>query len=299
MLKFNCTPIYINEKEKVMKKVLSVVLLLALALVLLCACAQESSISVAIPSDAVGMNRSLVLLRDLGYIGLDTTVEGNFTVENVTDNPHNIKFDAIDAESTIEKRSEYDYVAINSDDAYSADIDPKKEALAQESLFDDYASVLVVKKGNEGKDAALALKAALESESVADYIFDEYNSFILSAVKDKTDGYNKKVDYSGLADTQITLAVSEKIQKDIVESVGEILEKKGITLKTVDCADMASAAEKLENGEVDAAFFQSEMHLDALNGEGSERFVSVCSVYSGPICIFGGTQTSLTALKEN
>lgn len=283
-----------------MKKILSSLVAFAFTLSVLlslCACAGEKKVTMAIPSDSVGMNRALVLLRDLGYIKLDETVEGDFTTENITENPHKIKFVATDASSIAEKRYEYDYAAINSDDAFSSGIEAKKEALAQESLFDSYASVLAVKKGNEKSDKAMALKAALESESVAECIFDEYDSFILSAVKEKTDGYNKKVDYSGLAETQITVAFSEKIQADVLERVGELFERKSITLKTVECADMASVSEKLEAGEADAAFFQSGSHLALFNLQ--ETFAEVCTVYSGPICIFGGAQSTLDALKEN
>ncbi len=282
-----------------MKKILSILLVSVSVLVLLCACSNKKAITVAIPSDEVGMNRALVLIRDLGYIKLDETVEGNFTTDNITENPQKIEFDAVDPEEIAGKRSEYDYIVLNSDDAVSAGIDPKKEALAQESLFDDYASVLTVKNGNKSGDIALALKSALESQSVSDYILDEYNAFLRSAVKQKTDGYNKKIDYSGLADTKITVASSEKIHGEILEKAQNILKSKNITLKIIDCENMEQALAKVENGEADAAFAQSKLHLDAFNFEKEEKLTDVCAIYSGPLCIYGGTQTSLTPLKES
>lgn len=285
-----------------MKKLSTIILVAVLAvtvLLSLSACTGKAEITIAIASDEVGMSRSLVLVRDLGYIVLSDTESGKYTLENVTENSHNIKFEPVEASEIASKIVEHDYVIINSDDAISAGLDIKSDALAQESLFDDYASVLTVKKANENSNVTKALKAALESAQVEKYVRNTYDGALLSAVKDTTDGYNRRLDYSGLAGTQITVGAVSTVHKEIFGEVKNILEKKGITVVVTEYESLLQLSEAVNDGNVDAVLFQNRAQAELYNTQLQADFVGITDVYSGPLCIYGGKQATLAMLKEN
>ena len=91
-----------------------------------------------------------------------------------------------------------DYAVINSNYAISAGLNPVNDSLLIEGSASAYANILTVKEGNENEPKILALKAALESKQVADYISETYNGSVVSVVENPTDGYDASVDYDAL-----------------------------------------------------------------------------------------------------
>ena len=65
-----------------------------------------------------------------------------------------------------------------------------------------------MKEGTENTDAVKALKAALESQQVVDYINEKYDGSVVSVVTDPTDGYDASVNYDALNGTTISVAAS-------------------------------------------------------------------------------------------
>ena len=63
-----------------------------------------------------------------------------------------------------------DYAVINSNYAISAGLNPVKDSLFTENSSSAYSNILAVRQGTETTPAVLALKAALESQKVADFI---------------------------------------------------------------------------------------------------------------------------------
>ena len=57
-----------------------------------------------------------------------------------------------------------------------------KDSLAIEGSSSAYGNILAVKEGNENSDAIKALKAALESQQVADFINEKYDGAVVSTV---------------------------------------------------------------------------------------------------------------------
>ena len=87
-----------------------------------------------------------------------------------------------------------------------------------------------MKEGAENTDAVKALKAALESQQVVDYINEKYDGSVVSVVTNPTDGYDASVNYDALNGTTISVAASPTPHAEILEVAKQILAAKGVTL---------------------------------------------------------------------
>ena len=287
-----------------MKKIISVILaaVLSLSLIALTACGGSSSdsdtIKIAVPNDTTNESRALLLLQDLGYITLDENAGITATIKDITDNPYNIEFSEVEAAQLPNVLQDVDYAIINSNYAIAADINPVKDALAIEGSSSAYGNILAVKEGNENSDKIKALKAALESKQVADFIADTYGGSVVSVVENPGDGFDSSVDYAALSGQTITVAASPAPHAEILKVAKDILAEKNITLDIIEYTDYVQPNNVVESGEVDANYFQHVPYLDDFNAENGTHIVSVSTVHVEPMGLYGGQQTSLDALKK-
>ena len=287
-----------------MKKIISVILaaVLSLSLIALTACGGSSSdsdtIKIAVPNDTTNESRALLLLQDLGYITLDENAGITATIKDITDNPYNIEFSEVEAAQLPNVLQDVDYAIINSNYAIAADINPVKDSLAIEGSSSAYGNILAVKEGNEKSDKIKALKAALESKQVADFIADTYGGSVVSVVENPGDGFDSSVDYAALSGQTITVAASPAPHAEILKVAKDILAEKNITLDIIEYTDYVQPNNVVESGEVDANYFQHVPYLDDFNAENGTHIVSVSTVHVEPMGLYGGQQTSLDALKK-
>lgn len=288
-----------------MKKIISVILavVLSLSLFALTACGGSGSdtgdtIKIAVPNDTTNEARALLLLQDLGYITLDENAGITATIKDITDNPYNIEFSEVEAAQLPNVLQDVDYAIINSNYAIAADINPVKDALAIEGSSSAYGNILAVKEGNENSDKIKALKAALESKQVADFIADTYGGSVVSVVENPGDGFDSSVDYAALSGQTITVAASPAPHAEILKIAKDILAEKNITLDIIEYTDYVQPNNVVESGEVDANYFQHVPYLDDFNAENGTHIVSVSTVHVEPMGLYGGQQTSLDALKK-
>lgn len=297
-----------------MKKVLASILVLALALSAVfafAACGKDDTkdntdpaspskeqIVVAVPNDTTNEARALMLLDSLGVIKLKEGAGITATKLDIAENPHNIEFKEAEAAQLPNLLKDVDYAVINSNYAIDAGIDPSKSALKQEGSASAYANILAVKEGNEKTAKTLALKAALESKEVADYITSKYNGSVVSVVENTTDGFDSSVDYDALKGQTITVAASPAPHAEILAVAKEILAKKDITLDIKEYTDYIIPNKVVDSGEVDANYFQHAPYLDNFNEENGTHIVSVGGIHVEPMGIYGGKQTSLDALTK-
>ena len=287
-----------------MKKIISVILaaVLSLSLIALTACGGSSSdsdtIKIAGPNDTTNESRALLLLQDLGYITLDENAGITATIKDITDNPYNIEFSEVEAAQLPNVLQDVDYAIINSNYAIAADINPVKDSLAIEGSSSAYGNILAVKEGNENSDKIKALKAALESKQVADFIADTYGGSVVSVVENPGDGFDSSVDYAALSGQTITVAASPAPHAEILKVAKDILAEKNITLDIIEYTDYVQPNNVVESGEVDANYFQHVPYLDDFNAENGTHIVSVSTVHVEPMGLYGGQQTSLDALKK-
>ena len=186
-----------------MKRIISLIIIAVLAITsvfALAACGNDSEkITIAIPNDTTNEARALLLLEDLGIIKLKDGAGITATPLDIAENPHNIEFKEVEAAQLPNVLKDVDYAVINSNYAIEANLNPTKDSLGIEGSASAYGNILAVKEGNENTDIIKALKAALESKQVADFIASKYDGAVVSVVDDLTDGYDSSVDYSALA----------------------------------------------------------------------------------------------------
>lgn len=285
-----------------MKKVLSTVLTLTLVFALAiaftgCGSSDESSIEIAVPNDTTNEARALLLLQDQGIITLADGAGITATVKDIIDNPKNIKFQEVEAAQLPTVLQDVDYAVINSNYALDAGLNPVDDALAIEGSSSAYSNILAVKEGNENTDKIKALKAALESKQVADFIAKEYDGAVVSTVENPGDGYDASVDYDALKGTEITVAASPTPHAEILDVAKEILEAKGVALKIVEFTDYVQPNNVVDSGDIDANYFQHLPYLEDFNAQNGTNVVSVAAVHVEPMGLYGGKQTTLDALK--
>ncbi len=285
-----------------MKKLGQRLALLAACLIAVAALAackgEESGVEIAIPNDTTNEARALLLLQELGYITLKEDAGITATIADIEENPYNISFSEVEAAQLPNVLQDMDYAIINSNYAIAAELNPMEDALALEGAFSAYGNVLAVKEGTEDNDNIKALKAALESQQVADYIAETYDGAVISTVENPTDGYDETVDYDALAGTTITVAASPSPHAEILQVAKEILAQRDITLSIMEFTDYVQPNNVVDTGEVDANYFQHQPYLDDFNAENGTSVVSVSTIHVEPMGIYGGKQTSLDAITE-
>ena len=284
-----------------MKKLTSLVLAVLLAVGALAAFAscgsKQSEITISVPNDTTNEARALLLLESKGYIKLKEGAGIGATVLDITENPYNIKFNEVEAAAVPNVLKDGDYGVINANYAISAGLNPKTDALALEGSASAYGNILAVKEGNENSDLILALKAALESKKVADFISDKYDGAVISVVENPGDGYDTSVDYAALAGKTVSVAASPAPHAEILAVAKEILAEKDITLDIKEFTDYVQPNNVVESGEVDANYFQHTPYLDDFNEKNGTHIVSVATIHVEPLGIYGGKQKTLDAVK--
>ena len=283
-----------------MKKIISVILAAVLALTSLFALSScnKAGVTIAVPNDTTNEARALLLLEDLGYIKLKDGAGITATVLDIEENPYNIKFNEVEAAQLPNVLKDVDYAVINSNYAISADLDPMTEALELEGSSSEYGNILAVKEGNENSDIIKALKAALESKKVADFISAKYGGAVVSVVDNPTDGFDASINYESLAGSTVSVAASPTPHAEILEVAKEILAEKNITLKIVEFTDYVQPNNVVESGDCDANYFQHLPYLENFNSENGTHVVSVSTVHVEPLGIYGGKQSSLDDIKK-
>ncbi len=283
-----------------MKKIVSVLLVAVLALAIFAGCSnkQSESLTIAVPNDATNEARALLLLQTKGYIKLKDGAGITATVNDIAENPKNIKFNEVEAAQLPNVLKDVDYAVINSNYAIPANLNPVKDSLLIEDSASSYGNILAVKEGNENTPKIKALKAALESKKVADFINSKYEGAVISVVENPGDGFDATVDYDALKGQEISVAASPTPHAEILAVAKEILAEKGITLKILEFTDYVQPNNVVDSGEVDANYFQHIPYLDDFNAQNGTHIVSVLTVHVEPMGLYGGKQTTLDALNK-
>ena len=136
---------------------------------------------IGIPNDPTNEGRALLLLEAQGLIKLDDNTNLSATPNNIVENPKNLEFQEIEAQTLPSSRPDLDLAVINSNYALGAGLNPTTDALAIESSDSPYVNVLVVKEGNEENPAVQALVEALHSDAIRSYITEQFAGAVVPA----------------------------------------------------------------------------------------------------------------------
>lgn len=292
-----------NTLTKIITLALAVVLALSLA-----ACgsktddnsgdATATTIKIGVPNDTTNEARALLLLQENGIIKLKDGVGITATKNDIVENPYNVEIVEAEAAQLPNLLPDVDYAVINSNYAINAGLNPVNDSLLIEGSASAYANILAVKEGNESAQV-VALKAALESKQVADFIAEKYAGSVISVVENPTDGYDASVDYDALKGETITVAASPTPHAEILEVAKEILAAKDITLDIQVFNDYVVPNTVVDDGTVDANYFQHLPYLEDFNAQNGTHIVSIAAIHVEPMGLYGGKQTTLDALSTS
>ena len=103
----------------------------------------------------------------------------------------------------------------------------------------------------------------------------------------------------GYADERtITIAASATPHAEILAVAKKVLAKDGWKLEIVEYADNVVPNTAVDNGEMDANYFQHQPYLTTFNAEQGTHLVSVASIHYEPFGIYPGSKNSIAALAN-
>ena len=99
-------------------------------------------------------------------------------------------------------------------------------------------------------------------------------------------------------DKTITVAASPIPHAEILKVAGDVLAKDGWTLKVTEYPDYVVPNTVVEDGEMDANYFQHQPYLDTFNAENKTHLVSVAQIHYEPFGIYAGTKSAVKDLAD-
>ena len=145
--------------------------------------ALKNGATVAVPNDTTNEARALLLLQDNGIITLKDGAGLEATVNDIAENPKNIKIQELEAAQVARVTGEVAYVVLNGNYALEAGYSVGKDALAYEKSDSEaaktYVNVIAVKEGSENNPAIKALVDTLKSDTIKQYINDTYDGAVI------------------------------------------------------------------------------------------------------------------------
>jgi D-methionine transport system substrate-binding protein len=136
--------------------------------------------SIAIPNDPTNGGRALLLLQSKGLITLRAGVGLTATPRDVTGNPKNFRFQELEAAQLPRSLQDVDAATINGNYALEAGFNPLRDSLIIEGADSPYVNIVVVQKGKENDSRIVALKNALLSQKVKNFISSNYDGGVVA-----------------------------------------------------------------------------------------------------------------------
>ena len=139
--------------------------------------------TIAIPNDTTNEARALLLLQDNGLLTLKDGVGLTATVNDIVENPKNIKFEELEAAQVARVIPEVAFVVLNGNYALEAGLSVGQDSIAFEASDSEaaktYVNIIAVKNGRENDDAIKALVEVLKSDVIVDYIKNTYDGAVV------------------------------------------------------------------------------------------------------------------------
>lgn len=136
--------------------------------------------TIAVPNDTTNEARALLLLEAQGLIKLKDGVGIEATVLDIEENTHNIEIQELEAAQVAKSIQDVDFAVINGNYAIEAGLDSAIAVEAADSLAaETYANYVCVKDGEENSEKSQALKNAILTQEVKDYINNTYSGAVV------------------------------------------------------------------------------------------------------------------------
>ena len=103
---------------------------------------------------------------------------------------------------------------------------------------------------------------------------------------------------TSLEGTTITVGATPAPHAEILEVVKELLAEEGITLDIVEYTDYVQPNNAVEDGSLDANYFQHITYMNDFNEQYGTHLVSAAEVHYEPMALYAGKVTSLDELPD-
>ena len=138
---------------------------------------------ILVPNDTSNEARALLLLQDNGLLTLKEGAGLEATVNDIVENPHNLKITEMEAAQIARSLPDAAYGVINGNYALEAGLSAAKDALTYEASDSEaaktYVNVIAVYDGDESTDKIKALVDVLKSDAIKQYINDTYDGAVI------------------------------------------------------------------------------------------------------------------------
>lgn len=138
---------------------------------------------IAVPNDTTNEARALLLLEANGVLTLKEDAGLTATVNDIVENPKNIKIQELEAAQVPRVKDEVAFVVLNGNYALQAGFSVAKDSIAYESSDSEaaktYVNVIAVKEGNEDNEGIQALVQVLLSDDIKDFINETYDGAVI------------------------------------------------------------------------------------------------------------------------
>ncbi|MCD7098937.1 MetQ/NlpA family ABC transporter substrate-binding protein [Stenotrophomonas sp. MMGLT7] len=136
---------------------------------------------IAIPNDPTNGARSLLVLQQAGVIGLRADAGIRAGVQDIEDNPRQLRFVELDAAQLPRSLDDVDAAAVNTNYALEAGLDPVRESIAREATDSPYVNVFAVRAADKDRPELHRLYDIYRSEPVRQFILERYKGALVPA----------------------------------------------------------------------------------------------------------------------
>ena len=139
--------------------------------------------TIAIPNDTTNEARALLLLQDNGLIKLKDDAGLTATVNDIVDNPYELKLQELEAAQVARVKEEVEFVVLNGNYALEAGLSVGRDSIAYEAsdstAAKTYVNIIAVKEGNENNEEIKALVDVLKSDEITKFIQEKYDGAVV------------------------------------------------------------------------------------------------------------------------
>ncbi len=96
----------------------------------------------------------------------------------------------------------------------------------------------------------------------------------------------------------IKVGASPSPHREILRRAEEDLRRRGYRLEIVEFTDYVQPNIALDNGELDANFFQHQPYLDSFNADNGTKVVSVAQIHFEPLGLYPGKTSDIADIKD-
>lgn len=134
----------------------------------------KDNMTLAIPNDPSNGGRALEILDQAGVIKLKKDTGSKATVQDIAENPHNLKINEVDATMIPRMLPDLDFAVINNSYATKAGLIPTKDAFILEKPDSPYANVVAVRTADKDRPEFKELMDIIRTPEMKQFVDDHF-----------------------------------------------------------------------------------------------------------------------------